>query len=114
MIARIFVEFVQAVAVAAVLIAGVVVLAGCATQQVDLQIPKETRVPTPVPCIDPMDVPAAPVTRTASELFLMHNGIRTDAIYADWLRLKAYADVAAVVIDKCSRIPQPTRLKVVP
>jgi hypothetical protein len=97
-----------AVVIAALFLAGA---AGCPERETELQIPKEVKVPTPVPCIDPENVPVRPSTRTETELFGMPDGIRTDAIYADWLRLNGYAALAAGVLDKCSRIPQPLRLR---
>jgi hypothetical protein len=100
-----------AAALAVLFLAGA---AGCPERETELQVPKEVKVATPVPCIDPEDVPARPSTRSEAELFSLANGIRTDAIYADWLRLNGYADKAAGVIDKCSRIPQPARLKPIP
>jgi len=88
------------------ILAAALVLAGCASTQ-QLTIPKETKVPVPVACIDAADIPAPPAVPTEAELLAMNEYSRTIALWLAYLKLEIYKRQAAVVIDRCSRIPAP-------
>lgn len=81
-------------------------LAGCGTLR-DIVVPKEVKVPVPVPCIDPADVPKRPATRTEADLLAMDPYRRTLAAWSDLKRLEAYAGELEAVVHACSRMPRP-------
>jgi hypothetical protein len=87
----------------AVLAAGTVAIASCAT---DVQIPEKVTVEVPVACVKPEDVPARPQIRSESDLMNMPRGLRTIAAWSDKVKLEAYAAELAAIVTGCSRIPQ--------
>lgn len=89
------------------LMAGIAValaIGGCAGQP-ELQVPKEVRVPVPVPCLRPEDRPQRPALRTAAELLALEPYRRTHAAWADLRRYEAYAAELEAVVEGCSRVP---------
>ena len=80
------------------------VLSGCSTLS-GLEIPREAKVPTPVPCIAQADVPQRPALRTAEDLMALDPYRRTHALWAAYARLWGYAGELAAVVEGCSKIP---------
>lgn len=80
----------------------VLALSGCQSLP---EVPRETRVPTPVPCIAPADVPQRPALRTQAELLSLDSHRRTHAAWSDLTRLRAYVGELEAVVHGCSRIP---------
>jgi hypothetical protein len=83
-------------------IAGLALLAGCST----LNIPKEVRVPVPVPCIDPKDRPQRPALMSDAELLALDRYKRTHALWADRAERQTYQEKLEAVVEGCSRIPE--------
>lgn len=80
-------------------------LASCETVQT-VEVPKEVKVPVPVACIDPKDVPERPQLRTEADLMAMDTYRRTLAAWQDLKRWEAYGAQLEVIAQSCSRIPR--------
>ena len=81
------------------------VLAGCGTNTV--QVPRETKVMVPAPCVTAADVPRRPATRTEADLLAMDTYRRTLAAWSDLKKLEAYAAELEAIAAGCSRIGKP-------
>jgi hypothetical protein len=86
---------------AALLPAGIL-LAGCAST---VEIPKEVKVPVPVPCIAPEKKPQRPVLRSDAELLALDSYKRTWALWGDRGERQAYEQTLEAIMEGCSRIP---------
>ena len=71
------------------------------------KVPETVRVPTPVACIAPADVPKNAAVRTRDDLLALPEYQGTWALWAEWLKLREYADAAAPLLAKCAEIPPP-------
>lgn len=80
-------------------------LSGCSGLQT-VEVPREVRVPTPVPCISDADRPKRPALRTRAELLALDEHRRTHAAWSDLWRSRAYLGELEVAVDGCSRIPR--------
>lgn len=88
------------------LLAFVVALAlGACTSTIE--VPKEVKVPTPVPCVadDKRPQRPDPVLRSIDDLLGMDRYRRTIASWSDLLRAEAYIAELEAVVDGCSKIP---------
>lgn len=74
-----------------------------------VQVPKEVRVPTPVPCVDPETRPRPPSIRTVEQLLDMPDYQRTLAAWADLRKVEAYVLEAEAALEVCSRLSLPNR-----
>ena len=84
-----------------------ILLAGCAST---VEIPKEVRVPVPVPCIAPQDKPQRPPLAADAEMLALDTYRRTWALWGDRASREAYEARLEAVVEGCSRIPAlPTR-----
>ncbi len=77
-------------------------LASCAHQE--LAVPREVRVPVPVPCIAPKDAPARPPLRSQADLLAMDTYRRTLAAWSDLKAYEAYAAELEALVAGCSHI----------
>lgn len=73
----------------------------------ELQVPKEVKVPTPAPCVDPAKRPRRPTLAADADLLAMDEGTRTLRAWADRQRALAHLDELEAVVEGCSRIPAP-------
>lgn len=78
-------------------------LAGCAGPE--LQVPKEVRVPVPVPCIAAADRPERPPMASDAELLALDTYRRTWALWGDRAARQAYERELEAVVEGCGRIP---------
>ena len=81
-------------------------LASCSTLPT-LQVPKEIKVPTPVPCIDPAKRPQRPELAADDDLLAMDLGTRTLRTWRDRERAAGYIGELEAVLEGCARIPAP-------
>ena len=79
-----------------------ILLAGCAST---VEIPKEVRVPVPVPCIAPQDKPQRPPLAADAEMLALDTYRRTWALWGDRASREAYEARLEAVVEGCSRIP---------
>ena len=79
-------------------------LASC-TSLPELQVPKETRVPVPVPCVDPAKRPQRPALARDDDLLGLDRGTRTLRAWSDRERLLGYTAELEAVVEGCGRIP---------
>lgn len=86
-------------------IAALALLTGCAGQQT-VEIPKEVRVPVPVPCVKAEDRPTRPQLRTDGEILALDDYKRTLAMWEDRRTRQAYEGELEAVVEGCSRIPE--------
>lgn len=82
---------------AAILILG---LAGCAST---VEIPKEVKVPVPVPCVQ--ERPQRPPLLSDAELLALDRYKRTHALWGDRIERQRYQSELETVVEGCSRIP---------
>lgn len=81
--------------------------AGCATTREPVQIPTETKVQVPVPCVDPAKRPQRPALRTLDQVMAMERGQRTRAAWSELEKREAYVGELEAQVEACSRIPRP-------
>ena len=86
-------------AIALLLVLGA--LAGCATP---LQIPREVKVPDPVPCLDTKDRPARPAILSSAELLLLSRYDRTLQLWIDHELLRGYTVKLEAIAERCSQL----------
>lgn len=90
--------------------AWIALAAGCAGVQT-VEVPKIVKVPSPVPCVDPVAVPARPTFYTELELEQLDDYRWTLAVAADRQRAIDYAGELEPIVAGCSRIPAPAAAK---
>ena len=73
-------------------------LAGCQTA---LPVPREVKIPIPVPCVDARDVPAKPPITTDAELLRLDDYSFTLTIWLDRRMLQQYSDLQAALLIGC-------------
>lgn len=78
---------------------------GCAGAP--LQIPKEVKVPVPVPCIAPADKPERPPLLSEAELLALDTYRATWALWGDRLERQAYEAKLEAIAEGCSRLTSP-------
>lgn len=81
---------------------GFVLLAGCAST---VEVPREVRVPVPVPCIAPEKLPERPQFMTDAEILAFDSYRRTWALWMDRALRQAYEAQLEAIAKGCSRIP---------
>ncbi len=69
-----------------------------------VDVPKEVRVPVPVACVDPADLPERPALRTEADLMAMDTYRRTLAAWQDLKRWEAYGAKLEAITTACSRL----------
>ena len=74
------------------------ILGGCAAH---LPVPKEVKVPIPVPCIEAKDVPQAPPIVTNPELLKLDEYSFVLTIYTERQDLRRYSAEQAALIEAC-------------
>ena len=84
--------------------AALLLASGCASTPA-VTVPKEVRVPVPVPCVDPAQRPKPPAVLDENALLAMPPGTRTLRLWADHQRLRSYVPQLEAVVEGCSRIP---------
>lgn len=77
-------------------------LAGCAST---VEVPKEVRVPVPVPCIRPEQLPERPQFMTDADILAFDSYRRTWALWLDRALRQAYEAQLEAVAKGCSTIP---------
>lgn len=77
-------------------------LAGCAST---VDIPREVRVPVPVPCITPEKIPERPGFMTDADIIAFDTYRRTWALWLDRALRQAYEAQLEAIAKGCSRIP---------
>ncbi len=83
---------------------GALALASCSTEPVT--VPREVKVPVPVPCVDAAKRPKAPHLRSSADLLAMDRGTRTIATWSDRLKMEIYLAELEAVVEGCSRLSQ--------
>jgi len=81
-------------------------LASCSSVP-KIDVPKEVRLPVPIPCVDAAKRPKPPAVVPIDDLLAMDKGTRTLRAWANLERLVAYAAEVEAVVEGCSRIPTP-------
>lgn len=76
----------------------VLLLAGCGTM---LPVPREVKIPVPVPCVDARDVPAKPPIATDADLLKLDDYQFTLTIWLDRRMLQQYSDLQAALLIGC-------------
>ena len=79
-------------------------LASCAGIP-EIKVPKEVKVPVPVPCVDPAKRPQRPAMALDDDLLSMDRGTRTLRTWRDRELQQAYTAELEAVVEGCSRIP---------
>lgn len=82
------------------------VLGGCAGIP-GITVPREVKVPVPVPCVDPKERPQRPAVTSLDDLLAMDPGTRTLRTWAALERLAPYTAELEAIVEGCSRIPVP-------
>lgn len=77
-------------------------LAGCAST---VEVPKEVRVPVPVPCVRPEQLPERPQFMTDADILAFDSYRRTWALWLDRALRQAYEAQLEAVAKGCSTIP---------
>lgn len=91
---------------AAAISTALLLASGCASTA-RVEVPKEVRVPVPVPCVDATARPKPPAIVDEDALLAMDEGTRTLRLWADHQRLRGHAAVLEAIVEGCSRIPAP-------
>lgn len=79
-----------------------ILAAGCASTR-EPAVPREVRVPVPVPCVAREDIPARPEIPGARELLALDRYERTLALWTAHARLERYAAELEAIVEACAR-----------
>ena len=79
-------------------------LASCSSLP-KVQVPRETKVQVPGPCVEPAKRPQRPALTSTDDLMAMDPGTRTLRAWSSLLRYEAYTRELEAVVEGCSRIP---------